>query len=1094
MLSSLASAPSMSVSVECVNICNFWKGDTSGSRSRYDCSVLSCAWKAPRALTGFLASTAHPHCSASSPYRRTRRRNRIKCRCEASDMGGWHSSEFSEFVIPGRLLRSNHVTCRKWRLCCSSASYDENRHMSSCMGYNFILSYDLKHTISYLPPKELELVCNALNLAFEAHDGQKRRSGEPFIIHPVEVAQILGELELDWESIAAGLLHDTVEDTDVTFERIEKEFGPAVRHIVEGETKVSKLGKLKCKNENHSVEDVKADDLRQMFLAMTEEVRVIIVKLADRLHNMRTLSHMPPHKQVSSIAMETLQVFAPLAKLLGMYQIKSELENLSFMYTNAQDYAEVKRRVADLYKEHEKELIQAHKILMKKIEDDQFLDLMTVKTEVQSGCKDPYSIYKAVLKSEGSINEVNQIAQLRIIIKPKPCIGVRPLCNAQQVCYHVLGLVHGIWTPIPRFMKDYIATPKPNGYQSLHTTVIPFLYESMFRLEVQIRTEEMDLIADRGIATHYCGKGFVTGLVGHAMLNDRSSRGKPVSLNNANIALRIGWLNAINEWQEEFVGNMSSREFVDTITRDLLGSRVFIFTPKGEIKNLPKGATVIDYAYMIHTEIGNKMVAAKVNGNLVSPSHILANAEVVEVITYKKMASSSRGLLTLFPDLNESTRERTGAVALEPQPSAPEFTPLNFPMRSVEQRMAVQSDVEANQYTLKSCVETMTAVTNLSNRLQSRANEVHGGGLDLLCPEVSRCPDVVGLSQPEGHRDVPIWRAAICCSGGVWGSERARRRGKHRGSTVKSRPGRGQEEKTGDGVEKKKSHWGSISPPSIYCVLLSNLQLYDCLLVYPLFYLVDFQGLSNKSAFQRHKQWLQHAKTRSAKHKIMKCLREQAALLGTELTTETVNEDDSEIEECSDYSKGNKHTWEKILKNVMEMSSSKINGNDIFQLQHGSIQVPKVNGKHNKNMQDMGLKTKGEMLSQGNGVAKMILTNIPTFNEVLPGLQSWHAGKVASWHNLEGHSIQWFCVVCMDQRGMMADITTVLADVGVTICACAAEMDRGRGIAVMLFHVEGSLDSLVSACSRLDLIFGVLGWSTGCSWPSLIENQQFLEC
>ncbi|KAF5931402.1 hypothetical protein HYC85_032275 [Camellia sinensis] len=862
MLSSLASAPSMSVSVECVNICNFWKGDTSGSSSRYDCSVLSCAWKAPRALTGFLASTAHPHCSASSPYRRTRRRNRIKCRCEASDMGGWHSSEFSEFVIPGRLLRSNHVTCRKWRLCCSSASYDEVSPER--------LWEDLKHTISYLPPKELELVRNALNLAFEAHDGQKRRSGEPFIIHPVEVAQILGELELDWESIAAGLLHDTVEDTDVvTFERIEKEFGPAVRHIVEGETKVSKLGKLKCKNENHSVEDVKADDLRQMFLAMTEEVRVIIVKLADRLHNMRTLSHMPPHKQVSSIAMETLQVFAPLAKLLGMYQIKSELENLSFMYTNAQDYAEVKRRVADLYKEHEKELIQAHKILMKKIEDDQFLDLMTVKTEVQSGCKDPYSIYKAVLKSEGSINEVNQIAQLRIIIKPKPCIGVRPLCNAQQ-------------------MKDYIATPKPNGYQSLHTTVIPFLYESMFRLEVQIRTEEMDLIADRGIATHYCGKGFVTGLVGHAMLNDRSSRGKPVSLNNANIALRIGWLNAINEWQEEFVGNMSSREFVDTITRDLLGSRVFIFTPKGEIKNLPKGATVIDYAYMIHNEMGNKMVAAKVNGNLVSPSHILANAEVVEVITYK--------------------------------------------------------------------------------------------------------------------------------------------------------------------------------------------------------------GLSNKSAFQRHKQWLQHAKTRSAKHKIMKCLREQAALLGTELTTETVNEDDSEIEECSDYSKGNKHTWEKILKNVMEMSSSKINGNDIFQLQHGSIQVPKVNGKHNKNMQDMGLKTKGEMLSQGNGVAKMILTNIPIFNEVLPGLQSWHAGKVASWHNLEGHSIQWFCVVCMDRRGMMADITTVLADVGVTICACVAEMDRGRGIAVMLFHVEGSLDSLVSACSRLDLIFGVLGWSTGCSWPSLIENQQFLEC
>ncbi|KAK7269663.1 hypothetical protein RIF29_22397 [Crotalaria pallida] len=223
-------------------------------------------------------------------------------------------------------------------------------------------------------------------LAFEAHDSQKRRSGEPFIIHPFEVARILGELKLDWESIAAGLLHDTVEDTNVvTFEKIEEEFGATVRHIVEGETKVSKLGKLKRKNENYTVQDVKAEDLRQMFLSMTEEVRVIIVKLADRLHNMRTLSHMPPHKQ-TSIALETLQIFAPLAKLLGMRQIKSELENLSFMYTNAEDSAKAKRRVADLYKEHEKELLEANNILLKKIQDDQFLDLLTVKTEVHAVC------------------------------------------------------------------------------------------------------------------------------------------------------------------------------------------------------------------------------------------------------------------------------------------------------------------------------------------------------------------------------------------------------------------------------------------------------------------------------------------------------------------------------------------------------------------------------------------------------------------------------------------------------------------------------------------------------------------------------------
>ncbi|KAI5680482.1 hypothetical protein M9H77_01709 [Catharanthus roseus] len=881
----MATASSMSVSIECVNVCKLWKGDLSG---RYDCSVLSCAWKAPRVLTGFLASTAHPPLPHHQPGR-DGRRNCFRCGFDAHDTGAFYTNETSEFKIQQKFISSNQqFAYRRWKLYSSlsesSGSY-ENVSPES-------LWEDLKPTISYLSQKELELVRNALNLAFEAHHGQRRRSGEPFIIHPVAVAQILGELELDWESIAAGLLHDTVEDTTiVTFERIEADFGVVVRHIVEGETKVSKLGKLKYKDENHSIQDVKADDLRQMFLAMTEEVRVIIVKLADRLHNMRTLSHMPPHKQ-SSIATETLQVFAPLAKLLGMYQIKSELENLAFMYINPQDYAKVKRRVAELFAEHEKELVEAKRILMKKIESDQFLDLMTAKTEVRSVCKEPYSIYRAVKKSKSSINEVNQIAQLRIIIKPKPCAGVGPLCNAQQICYHVLGLVHGIWTPIPRAMKDYIATPKPNGYQSLHTTVIPFLYESMFRIEVQIRTEEMDLIAERGIAAHYSGKGLVNGLVGHIISSGRSSRGKTVCLNNTNVALRIGWLNAIREWQEEFVGNMSSREFVDTVTRDLLGSRVFVFTPRGEIKNLPKGATVVDYAYMIHTEVGNRMVAAKVNGNLVSPLHVLANAEVVEIITYN--------------------------------------------------------------------------------------------------------------------------------------------------------------------------------------------------------------GLSSKSAFQRHKQWLPHAKTRSARHKIIKFLKEQATLSAAEITSDSVSEftaksnEDGDME-ISDYSKGTKHSWERILENVMDVSSGKMTSDDTFQFHTGSVQFPKVNGKHNKHMQHVSLQAEGEAVSPGNPVSKMILDNILVYKEVLPGLESWKATKVASWHNLEGHSIQWFCVVSIDRTGMMADVTSAMAGVGITICSCVAEIDRSKGVAVMLFHIEANLESLISACSRVDLMFGVLGWSTGCSWHSSIQKHEFVE-
>uniref|UniRef100_A0A7N0TTL5 Putative GTP diphosphokinase RSH1, chloroplastic n=1 Tax=Kalanchoe fedtschenkoi TaxID=63787 RepID=A0A7N0TTL5_KALFE len=879
----MASSPFMSVPVECVNICKFVKGDVN---RRYDCCMYSCAWRAPRVLTGFLASTAQP-LQCFRLYRNYGRQDQYQ-RFEVSDVGFWHSCEGSCLDSDKNLgLVLQPISSKRWQVLCSGLTPEIDEVSPET------LWKDLEPSISYLPPKDLELVHNALKLAFEAHDGQKRRSGEPFIIHPVEVARILGELELDWESIAAGLLHDTVEDTVVvTFERIEEEFGPTVRHIVEGETKVSKLGKLKDKKD--SAQDVKADDLRQMFLAMTEEVRVIIVKLADRLHNMRTLSHMPPHKQ-SSIAKETLQVFAPLAKLLGMYQIKSELENLSFMYTNPEDYAAVKKRVEELYKENEKELLEANKILAKKIEDDQLLDMMTTNIEVRPICKEPYSVYKSMLKSKGSINEINQVAQLRLVIRPKPCVGVGPLCSAQQICYHVLGLVHGIWSPIPRAMKDYIATPKPNGYQSLHTVVIPFLYESMFRLEVQIRTEEMDLIAERGIAAHYSGRVSVTGLIGHMLPKGAKSRGKLVCLNNVNIARRIGWLNAIREWQEEFVGNMSSREFVDTITKDLLGSRVFVFTPKGEIKNLPKGATAIDYAYMIHTEIGNSIVAAKVNGNLVTPTHVLANAEVVEIITYNVRSS--------------------------------------------------------------------------------------------------------------------------------------------------------------------------------------------------------------KSAFQRHKQWLQHAKTRSARHKIMKFLREQASLSAYEITVDSVNdfiaesEDESKLQKLTDERDICKPTWQQLRSSFADLiSTNEVNGQAPLPFQNDNIQAPKINGKHSKYMQNMNLPIEGEMLLKGNGVARMIYSDLSKYTEVLPNLVSWQTSKVMSWHNAEGHSIQWLSIICIDRRGMMAEVTTTLASVDIAICSCVAEVDRRRGMGVMLFHLEGSMDNLANACSRIDTVLGVLSWSTGCSWTSSTENRQLYEC
>jgi (p)ppGpp synthase/HD superfamily hydrolase len=495
------------------------------------------------------------------------------------------------------------------------------------------------------------------------------------------------------------------------------------------------------------------------------------------------------------------------------------------------------------------------------------------------------------------------------------------LCSPQQICYHVLGLVHEIWKPIPRTVKDYIATPKPNGYQSLHTTVIPFLYESMFRLEVQIRTEEMDLIAERGIAVYYNGKSLSTGLVGNAVPLGRNSRGKTGCLNNADFALRVGWLNAIREWQEEFVGNMSSREFVDTITRDLLGSRVFVFTPKGEIKNLPKGATVVDYAYLIHTEIGNKMVAAKVNGNLVSPTHVLENAEVVEIVTYN--------VCTFFPCF---------------------------------------------------CFKFLPFLLVLLRKILIAFIMFHG----------------------------------------------------------------------------------------LSCFII----------------IVTSQALSSKSAFQRHKQWLQHAKTRSARHKIMRFLREQAAQCAAEITQDQVNDfvadSDSDVEDLTEDSRKSLQWWEKILVNVKQFQSQDKSRDTTPAPQNGSVWAPKVNGKHNKAIKNSS-SDEPEFLLPGDGIARILPANIPAYKEVLPGLDSWRDSKIATWHHLEGQSIEWLCVVSMDRKGIIAEVTTVLAAEGIALCSCVAEIDRGRGLAVMLFQIEANIESLVicpvDLNSLLTLVFVLFGSS-----------------
>ena len=456
----------------------------------------------------------------------------------------------------------------------------------------------LEPKVGYLRPEERDRLKAALAFAFEAHRGQKRKSGDPYITHPVAVTEILAGLGMDLETLEAGLLHDTVEDTAVTFEEIERRFGPGVRRIVEGETKVSKLPKMAEK-----LEDEQAENLRQMFIAMTEDVRIVIVKLADRLHNMRTLEFMPPEKQ-KRISQETLEIFAPLAHRLGMGQLKTELEDLAFRYLHPAEYRALKKRL-EAHRAIRAEVIErARKRLEAHLRRDPILRAGIRGFEISGRTKHLYSIWRKMQREQKSLEQIYDLLALRVVLEPKDEEKL-----GKQVCYHTLGLVHQLWQPIPGRIKDYLAIPKPNGYQSLHTTVIT---EEGTPLEIQIRTLEMHRQAEYGIAAHWLYKEGIT--------------------DPREVERRVSWMRAIQEWQAEF---SSSRDFVEAIAREIFGSRVFVFTPKGKVINLPRGATVVDFAYHIHTEVGHRMIGAKVNGRIVPFSYELQNADMVEIITGK---------------------------------------------------------------------------------------------------------------------------------------------------------------------------------------------------------------------------------------------------------------------------------------------------------------------------------------------------------------------------------------------------------------------------------------------------------------------------
>ena len=460
----------------------------------------------------------------------------------------------------------------------------------------------ISSVLKYHPSTDISMIEKAYKVASEAHEGQKRKSGEPYIIHPLCVAIILADLELDKETIVAGLLHDAVEDTWMTYEEVEKEFGSEVALLVDGVTKLGQLSYSADKVE------VQAENLRKMFLAMAKDIRVILIKLADRLHNMRTLQYMRPEKQQEK-ARETMDIYAPIAMRLGISKIKVELDDLSLKYLKPDVYYDLVEKVALRKSEREAFVGAIVKEVKKHMED------ANIKAQVDGRVKHFFSIYKKMVNQDKTIDQIYDLFAVRILV------------DTVKDCYAALGVIHEMYKPIPGRFKDYIAMPKPNMYQSLHTTLIgpngqPF--------EIQIRTLEMHKTAEYGIAAHWKYK--------------ESSDGKaPVGKSEEE---KLNWLRQILEWQRDMSDN---KEFMSLLKNDLdlFADSVYCFTPQGDVKTLPSGSTPVDFAYSVHSAVGNKMVGARVNGKLVPIEYEIKNGDRIEIITSQNSQGPSRDWLKL---------------------------------------------------------------------------------------------------------------------------------------------------------------------------------------------------------------------------------------------------------------------------------------------------------------------------------------------------------------------------------------------------------------------------------------------------------------
>ncbi len=480
---------------------------------------------------------------------------------------------------------------------------------------------------SYLPPQAVELVLRAHKFAELAHAGQMRKSGEPYLVHLVATAYYLASLRLDVTSVVSGLLHDTIEDTSVTYEDLDREFGHTVARIVEGVSKFGEIGhrhrvwsdeRAEAEERRSRTDLVKlqAENIRKMFLAMAEDPRVVIVKLADRLHNMRTLDFQPPHKQ-RRIALDTREIYAPLAGRLGIYQIKSPLEDLAFKYLEPGAYAWLVNQIAEERASREG-YIEA---MVEPLREQ--LTAHDIDAEITGRAKHLYSIYRKLTSREEhlDLSHIYDLFALRVIV------------DSVSECYQVLGLVHGMWRPVPGRIKDYIAVPKPNGYRSLHTTVYS---EDSRSAEIQIRTREMHETAEYGVATHWYYK------------EQGRSAALPQPLND--------WIQALISWQQEL--NPDAAEFVDTLKTDMFTGQVFVFSPRGDVIDLPAGSTPVDFAYRIHTELGHRTIGSKVNGLMVPLDTPLGTGDRVEILTTKLAHGPGRDWLSFVGSANARQKIR----------------------------------------------------------------------------------------------------------------------------------------------------------------------------------------------------------------------------------------------------------------------------------------------------------------------------------------------------------------------------------------------------------------------------------------------------